>query len=94
MLDRAFIKCENISYLIIFDPTCLIYEKNKHTVQNGIRNLDADTVICPDSYQAALLSAGAGLEALDKILDETIDNAFCAVRPPGHHAEKSLQRTF
>tara|TARA_B100000686_G_scaffold94653_1_gene101084 strand:- start:793 stop:1740 length:948 start_codon:yes stop_codon:yes gene_type:complete len=69
-------------------------ESVEQSCQNGIRNLDADTVICPDSYQAALLSAGAGLEALDKILDGAIDNAFCAVRPPGHHAEQNRAMGF
>ena len=62
--------------------------------RNGVRNLDADTVISKDSYQAALLSAGAGLEAVDKILEGTVDNAFCAVRPPGHHAEQNKAMGF
>ena len=62
--------------------------------RNGVRNLDADTVISPDSYQAALLSAGAGLEAVDKILEGTVENAFCAVRPPGHHAEQNKAMGF
>ena len=62
--------------------------------RNGVRNLDADTVISSDSYQAALLSAGAGLEALDKILEGTVGNAFCAVRPPGHHAEQNKAMGF
>lgn len=69
-------------------------ESVEQSCQNGVRNLDADTVISPDSYQAALLSAGAGLEALDKILEGTIDNAFCAVRPPGHHAEQNRAMGF
>ena len=69
-------------------------ESVEQSCQNGVRNLDADTVICPDSFQAALLSSGAGLEALDKILDGTIDNAFCAVRPPGHHAEQNRAMGF
>ena len=60
----------------------------EESCKNGIRNLDADTVISTDSYEAALLSAGAGLEAIDKILEGAVDNAFCAVRPPGHHAEQ------
>ena len=62
--------------------------------RNGVRNLDADTVISSDSYQAALLSAGAGLEALDKILEGSVGNAFCAVRPPGHHAEQNKAMGF
>ena len=71
------------------------YIKNvEDSCRNGVRNLDADTVISPDSYQAALLSAGAGLEAVDKILEGTVDNAFCAVRPPGHHAEQNKAMGF
>jgi len=66
----------------------------ENSCQNGVRNLDADTVISKDSYQAALLSAGAGLEAADKILGGTVDNAFCAVRPPGHHAEQNKAMGF
>jgi len=61
---------------------------------NEVRHLDADTVISHDSYNAALLSAGAGLTAIDKIIDGSIDNAFCAVRPPGHHAEQDRAMGF
>ena len=41
-----------------------------------------------------MLSAGAGLEALDNILEGTVGNAFCAVRPPGHHAEQNKAMGF
>jgi acetoin utilization deacetylase AcuC-like enzyme len=47
--------------------------------------LDADTVVSPKSYEAALVAAGAGLMAVDKAL-ETSEKAFLLVRPPGHHA--------
>jgi len=45
-----------------------------------------DTNVCPDSYDIALKAAGGTLAACDAILDGTVANAFCAVRPPGHHA--------
>ena len=61
---------------------------------NEVRNLDADTVISTNSYEAALLSAGAGLTAIDKLVDGSIQNAFCAVRPPGHHAEQDHAMGF
>ncbi|OQX85347.1 histone deacetylase, partial [candidate division KSB1 bacterium 4484_87] len=54
---------------------------------NGMTHLDADTGICTRSYEIALLAAGAGITAADKIISGDIDNAFCATRPPGHHAE-------
>jgi acetoin utilization deacetylase AcuC-like enzyme len=48
--------------------------------------LDPDTAMCHHSYQAALRAAGAALAATDAVIAGSIDNAFCSVRPPGHHA--------
>ncbi len=52
----------------------------------GMRYLDADTGICPDSYSIARLAVGGAMAAADAMMKGEIDNAFCAVRPPGHHA--------
>jgi acetoin utilization deacetylase AcuC-like enzyme len=51
--------------------------------------IDADTSLCSHSWQAALRAAGAAVAATDAVLDGEIDNAFCSVRPPGHHARPS-----
>ena len=48
--------------------------------------LDPDTVAAPGSWEAALMAAGAGLEASDRLRAGDAEAAFCAVRPPGHHA--------
>lgn len=48
---------------------------------------DPDTPMGPDSWPAALLAAGGTLSACKAVLDGTVDSVFCAVRPPGHHAE-------
>jgi len=48
--------------------------------------LDEDTVMSPDSPQAALRAAGAAVAAVDAVMSGAADMAFCAVRPPGHHA--------
>ena len=48
--------------------------------------LDADTLLNMHSYQAALRAAGAAMAATDAVIAGDIDNAFCATRPPGHHA--------
>jgi acetoin utilization deacetylase AcuC-like enzyme len=48
--------------------------------------LDADTLLNEHSYQAALRAAGTAMAATDAVLAGDIANAFCAIRPPGHHA--------
>jgi acetoin utilization deacetylase AcuC-like enzyme len=55
--------------------------------QNGVETLDADTTISKDSYDVALLAIGGVLAGVDAVIKKEVRNAFCAVRPPGHHAE-------
>ncbi|MGH6865540.1 MAG: histone deacetylase family protein [Methyloceanibacter sp.] len=56
--------------------------------------LDPDTVISSGSWEAALRAAGAAIYAVDQVSAGSADNAFCAVRPPGHHAEPSRPMGF
>jgi acetoin utilization deacetylase AcuC-like enzyme len=53
----------------------------------GMVRLDADTSMSPGSFEAALRGAGAAVHAVDEVMTGKAANAFCAVRPPGHHAE-------
>ena len=53
----------------------------------GFEYLDPDTVMCPGSLEAALRAVGAATAAVDAVFQGEADNAFCAMRPPGHHAE-------
>lgn len=69
-------------------------ESVQRKCEEGDSSLDPDTSISTQSYDAALLSAGAGLKAVDLVLDGTCDNVFCAVRPPGHHAEQDRSMGF
>ncbi len=59
---------------------------NVPTAAGELYPLDGDTLLCKDSYRAALRAAGAAVAATDAVIAGTIANAFCAVRPPGHHA--------
>ncbi len=54
--------------------------------KQATRFFATDTYVSPASYEAALYAAGAPLTAIDAVLRGTIDNAYCLVRPPGHHA--------
>ncbi len=62
--------------------------------EHGIRHLDPDTAMSPNTMKAALRSAGAGILATDLVMQGQIENAFCAVRPPGHHAERGKAMGF
>ena len=61
-------------------------EQIAEIARSGGGYLDPDTYVSSDSYEAALNAAGAPLTAIDLIMDKKVDNAFCLVRPPGHHA--------
>ena len=60
----------------------------------GIVHLDPDTAMNRHTWQAALRAAGAGVLAVDLVMAGEVENAFCAVRPPGHHAERSSAMGF
>lgn len=62
--------------------------------EHGIRHLDPDTAMCPHTMKAVLRSAGAGVMAVDMVMRGEIENAFCAIRPPGHHAERAKPMGF
>jgi acetoin utilization deacetylase AcuC-like enzyme len=60
----------------------------------GLVQLDGDTAMNPFSYQAALRAAGAVVLGVDIVMDQKVENAFCNIRPPGHHAERSRAMGF
>jgi acetoin utilization deacetylase AcuC-like enzyme len=55
---------------------------------------DPDTAACPATWQAVLRAAGAAVAATDAVLDGEVQTAFCAVRPPGHHATRDQAMGF
>jgi acetoin utilization deacetylase AcuC-like enzyme len=60
----------------------------------GLVRLDADTTMSPGTYEAALRAVGAAVFAVDEVLAGKTVNAFCATRPPGHHAETARPMGF
>jgi len=56
--------------------------------------LDPDTYMSQGSWNATMRAVGAGVRAVDEVLNDNVENAFCAVRPPGHHAETARAMGF
>ncbi|MFQ5645824.1 MAG: histone deacetylase [bacterium] len=77
---------------LIHDPAYIDFVRD--SCDRGVPSLDMDTVISPRSYEVAALAVGGVLAALDAVIAGEVDNAFCAVRPPGHHAEKDRGMGF
>lgn len=61
---------------------------------NGLIYLDPDTAMNPHSLEAALHAAGANIKAVDLVMTGAAENAFCNIRPPGHHAGRSSASGF
>lgn len=60
----------------------------------GLLMLDGDTSMNPFTYPAALRAAGAVVMAVDLVMAGQVENAFCNIRPPGHHAERAQAMGF
>ncbi len=60
----------------------------------GFSQIDGDTFLSPGSVDAAYRAAGAVIRAVDMVLEGSCTNAFCAIRPPGHHAETDTAMGF
>ncbi len=106
-LDEAFRACGLIEACtpIEFEPIDLAHVRKMHVdsyidrlksaCENGLTYIDVpDSGICRESFEIARCAAGAGMKAVDEVMAGTIDNAFCAVRPPGHHAESEKSMGF
>jgi len=67
---------------------------DKSFPENGLAFLDGDTVVSPGSKNATKDAVGSIISAIDGVQQKEFKNAFCAVRPPGHHAEKNKAMGF
>lgn len=71
---------------MVHDPAHVANVKSR--CERGLDYMeDFETMLCPRSFDIARLGVGATFEAVDAVMNKRADNVFCAVRPPGHHAE-------
>jgi acetoin utilization deacetylase AcuC-like enzyme len=98
--DGLFPKTKDVIPQITTDALCLVHPSYfTNQVVNaepltGTVHLDPDTYLSHGSIQAALMAASANLEATRLVLEGNAERVFCAVRPPGHHAEQAEAMGF
>ncbi len=81
------------------EPVCAVHdpahvEVVRRACEKGAGYLDPDTYVVPESFEVALLAAGGAMAAVDAVLAGEVDNAFCLLRPPGHHALRDRAMGF
>jgi acetoin utilization deacetylase AcuC-like enzyme len=70
-------------------------ERAKTEIEGGVEYFDSmDTTVCPRSFQVALHAAGGCINMCDTVMRGDANYGFCAVRPPGHHAERNYSAGF
>lgn len=93
-LDRREARQATLAEIARVHPQALVEAILDAAPARGHARIDADTVMSPGSGEAALRAAGAVCAAVDAVAAGKVANAFCAVRPPGHHAEPGRPMGF
>ena len=75
-------------------PEAYVTAITEASPETGYVQIDPDTALNPYTVEAAYRAAGAVVAATDAVIGNTVDNAFCMVRPPGHHAESARGMGF
>ncbi|MGB0696825.1 MAG: histone deacetylase family protein [Rhodospirillaceae bacterium] len=87
MLHRADAPHATREEILRVHPMSHIDSIMDHVPREGHHHMDGDTVLSPDSGEAALRAAGGVILGIDEVMSKLARNAFIGVRPPGHHAE-------
>lgn len=93
-LQRREAREAEVAELERVHPSAFVQRIISASPTSGVRHLDADTALSPGTVRAARLAAGAVVEAVREAAAGKLTRAFCAVRPPGHHAEPDQAMGF
>ena len=77
----------NLQHINVVHPEEHVNKIKKNIPSTGYFNIDADTILSANSFKAALKAVGSICKATDLVCTQKFNNAFCPIRPPGHHAE-------
>jgi acetoin utilization deacetylase AcuC-like enzyme len=86
-LARVLAPEAEIESIALCHPRDFVEEIRDASPTEGLVRIDSDTVMSPGSYEAAIRAVGGAMLAVDEVMTKKAANAFCAMRPPGHHAE-------
>lgn len=94
--EMDYVRAEEVNpdHVLRVHPSRYVEELNLRTPPKGRVMIDPDTSLMKDTMRAARLAAGAAVQAVDLVLSGQNTNAFCATRPPGHHAERNTAMGF
>lgn len=93
-LKRIEAPIGDVAEILRCHPQSYVDDIRASVPQSGQAALDADTFASPGSFNAALRGVGAVTTAVDMVMAGDVSNAFCAIRPPGHHAEREKAMGF
>jgi len=93
-LKRKVAESGDLSLLELVHDRSVLANLQAMRPAEGIAQIDSDTFMSPGSLDCAATALGAALDALEAVFTKEADNAFCPIRPPGHHAEIARSMGF
>ena len=94
MLQHVAAPGAPLETIALCHPMDYIQALREATPKQGIVQIDADTSMSPGSFEAAVHAVGGAVHAVDEVVGKRADNAFVAMRPPGHHTETARAMGF